>query len=105
MSSLRCPRSSVLFEATEKGPCNTLFEVDARILINHFLSQIFWKTLITDTQHVESDTIVEKLHLDWFVRRDTRSGVQRDCVPGHLNSGLGNVVALKELPDGVCRVT
>src|SRR5260370_15270065 len=60
--------------------------------------------LITDNQHIESDTVVEKLHLEWFVRCNPGSGVQRDCVPGHLNQGSWDLVALKELPNGVCAV-
>jgi hypothetical protein len=59
------------------------------------LSQIFRKVLITDTQHIESNIVVQKLHLERLVRCDAWSGVQRDCVPGHLNPGRRNVVALK----------
>jgi hypothetical protein len=90
-----------MLEATEKGLCNILFEVDARVLINDLLSQIFGKLLITDTQHIESDTVVQKLHLEWLVRCDARSGVQRDCILGHLNPGRRNVVVVKELANGV----
>src|SRR5216683_4387608 len=97
-------RPGLALEATEKSPCNILFEVDARILIDYFLSQLFGKMLITDTQHIESDPVVEKLHLEWFVRCNPWSGVQRDCVPGHLNPGSWDLVALKELPSGVCAV-
>src|SRR6266478_3105852 len=60
-------RPGLILEATQKGHCNILFEVNARILIDDLLSQIFWKMLITDTQHIESDTVVEKLHLERFV--------------------------------------
>src|SRR6266851_1923895 len=94
-------RLGLIFETTEKGLCNSLFEVDARVLINHLLSQIFRKVLITDTQHIESDTVVQKLHLERLVRCDARSGVQRDCVPGYLNTRRRNVVVLKELASGI----
>src|SRR5216683_7700094 len=59
-------RLGLMLEATQKGLCNILFEVGARVLINDLLSQIFRKVLITDTQHIESDTVVEKLHLEWL---------------------------------------
>jgi hypothetical protein len=36
-------RPGFALEATEKSPCNILCEVDARILIDHFLPQRFWK--------------------------------------------------------------
>src|SRR5713226_4994718 len=94
-------RPGLMLEATEKGLCNSLFEVDARVLIDDLLSQIFRKVLITDTQHIESDTVVQKVHLERLVRCDARSGVQRDCVPGHLNPGRRNVVVLKELANGI----
>src|SRR5580700_6896344 len=60
-------RLGLMLETTEKGLCNILFEVDARVLIDDLLSQIFRKVLITDTQHIESDAVVQKLHLQWFV--------------------------------------
>src|SRR3984893_10247607 len=94
-------RPGLMLETTEKGLCNILFEVDARVLINDLLSHIFRKVLITDTQHIESDTVVQKLHLERLVRCDARRGVQRDCVPGHLNAGRRNVVVLKELANGI----
>src|SRR5947209_5029942 len=97
-------RLGLILEATQKGHCNILLEVNARILIDDLLSQILWKMLIADTQHVESDTIVEKLHLEWFVRCNPGSGMQRDCVPGHLNPGSWDLVALKELSNSVCAV-
>src|SRR6202049_1011526 len=68
-------RPGLMLETTEKGLCNILFEVDARVLINDLLSHIFRKVLITDTQHIESDTVVQKLHLERLVRCDARSGV------------------------------
>jgi hypothetical protein len=68
-------RLGLMLETTEKGLCNILFEVDARVLINDLLSQILREMLITDTQHIESDTVVQKLHLEWLVRCDTRRGV------------------------------
>jgi len=64
-----------MLDTTEKGFCNFLLEVDARVLINDLLSQIFRKALITNTQHIESDTVVQKLHLEWLVGCDARSGV------------------------------
>src|ERR1700722_18359510 len=97
-------RLGLMLETAEKSLCNILFEVDARVLIDNLLSQILRKVLITDTQYIESDTVVQKLHLEWFVRCNSRSGMQRDCVPGHLNPGGRNLVALKELPNGVCAV-
>ena len=94
-------RLGLLLEATQKGLCNILFEVNTRILFDDLLSQIFRKVLITDTQYIESDTVVQKLHLDWFVRCNPRSGMQRDCVPGHLNPGSWGFMALQELANGV----
>jgi hypothetical protein len=44
-------------------------------LIDDLLSQIFWKVFIADAQHIESDAVVQKLHLEWLVRCDARSGV------------------------------
>jgi hypothetical protein len=94
-------RLGLMLETTEESLRNILFEVDARVLINGLLSQIFRKVLITDTQHIESNTVVQKLHLEWLVRCDARSGVERDCVPGHLNPCRRNLVVLKELANGV----
>src|SRR5208282_2047383 len=68
-------RPGLTLEAPEKGSRNVLFEVDAWILADHFLPQLFWKMLITDTQHIESDTVVQDLHFEWFVPCDTRSSV------------------------------
>src|SRR6202030_579309 len=85
-------RLGLMLETAEKGLCNILFEVDARVLLDDLLSQIFRKLLIADTQHIESDTVVQKLHLERLVRGDARSGVKRDCVPGHLNPRSGHIV-------------
>src|SRR5216683_5015458 len=93
-----------MLEATQKGLGNILIKVNSRILIDHLLSQIFRKLLVADAQYIEPDSVVQKLHLEWFVRRDPRSGVQRNCVPGHLNPGSGDIMVLKELPNGACTV-
>src|SRR3984893_6779968 len=68
-------RLGLMLETAEKGLCNILFEVDARVLINDLLSQIFRKVLITDTEHIESHAVVQKVYLEWLVRGDARSGV------------------------------
>src|ERR1700730_1211713 len=81
-------RLGLMLETAQKGLCNILFEVDARVLINDILSQILRKVLITDTQHIESDTVVQKLHLEWLLRCDCRAGVEREWLKsrGVLNS-------------------
>ena len=57
-----------MLEAAEKTLCDILFEVDARVLIDDLPSQIFRKLLITDTEHIESDTVVQKFHLERLVK-------------------------------------
>src|SRR5271163_2341285 len=74
-------RLGLMLETTEKRFGNILFEVDARILINDLLSQLFRKVFITDTQYIESDTVIQKLNLERLVGRDARSSVQRDGIP------------------------
>jgi hypothetical protein len=57
-----------MLETTEKTLCNILLEVDARVLINDLLSQIFRKLIITDTEHIVSETVVQKFHLERLVK-------------------------------------
>src|SRR5713101_6995775 len=93
-----------MLEATQKGLGNILFKVNSRILIDHLLSQIFRKLLVADAQYIEPDSVVQKLHLEWFVRRDPRSGVHRNCVAGDLEPGGGGIIVLKHLPNGAFAV-
>src|ERR1700685_1509636 len=90
-----------MLETAEKTLCDILFKVDARVLIDDLLPQIFRKVLITDTEHIESDTVVQKLHLAWLLGWGARGGVERDCIPGDLDPRGGHVVMLKELANGV----
>src|SRR5271163_3594869 len=95
---------SLVLKAAEEGQCNLLLEVHAGKSYYHTVPYLPRKLFVADPQHIESDTVVQELDLDGLVRNDTRRRVKRDCIPGHLNPGSGDVVVLKKLPNCISAV-
>src|SRR5437016_2939184 len=75
----------LMLEAPKECLGDVRFEVHARILCNHPRPEIFGKRLIADTEHIQTYSVVQELHLQRLVGCDTGCCVESNCVPGRLD--------------------
>src|SRR5438093_3633621 len=95
-----CGRCLVL-EAPKECLGDVLFEVHARILGHHSRPEIFGKRLVADTEHIQTDSVVQELHLQRFVCCDTGCCVESNGVPGRLDPSGGHTMMLEKLTSSI----
>src|SRR5467141_3418045 len=86
----------LMLEAPKECLGDVPFEFHAWILCNHSRPEIFGKRLVSDTEHIQTDSVVQELHLQWLVRGDTGCCVWSDCVPGGLDPSGGHTTLFEK---------
>ena len=87
---------------TAKKCLGDLFlEVNAREARDHLFAQVFGKCLVSDSEYIQANTIEQELDLQLLLLADAWGGMQRDGIPGGLDSRLGYAMMLQELAGGI----
>ena len=90
-----------MLEAPKECPGDLLFEVHAWILCNDSRPEIFGKRLVADTENIQTDSVVQELHLQRFVCCDTGCCVESNGVPGRLDPSGGHTMMLEKLTSSI----
>jgi len=90
-----------MLEAPKECLGDVLFEVRARILCNHSRPEIFGQRLVADTEHIQTYSVVQELHLQRLVGCDTGCCVESNCVPGRLDPSGGHTTMFEKLTNRI----
>src|SRR3989442_548289 len=91
----------LMLEAPKECLGDVLFEVRARILCNHSRPEIFGQRLVADTEHIQTYSVVQELHLQRLVGCDTGCRVESNCVPGRLDPSGGHTTMFEKLTHSI----
>ena len=90
-----------MLEAPKECLGDVLCEVHARILCNHSRPEVVGKRLVADTEHIQTYSVVQELHLQRLVCCDTGCCVESNCIPGRLDPSGGHTMMFEKLTNSI----
>src|SRR5947208_701677 len=91
----------LVLEAPKECLGDVLLEVHAWILCDHARPEIFGKRLVSDTEDIQTYSVVQELHLQRLVGCDPGCCVESNGVPGRLDPSGGHTTMFEELTNSI----